>query len=198
MEARQRLGYEQRRRDWIDEVLAWASSWGATAYPCSTPFAEGEGLGWEEQSGGQIGRHFLIRLPLELVRPVGEMWLVSSGLGELEPLGLRAMALDLLRASLPVGGRALTLYEEVHPQKKLANRDVQHRFLQRLAQRLPAEAAPIIVADSGFKVPFYREVERLGWRSRRTMEKQPFAIDALGILPDRQPDCFSEESAVTI
>lgn len=73
-------------------------------------------------------------------------------------------SLHLLRASLPVGGRALTLYEEVHPQKKLANRTVQHRFLQRLSQLLPAGAAPIIVADSGFKVPFYREVERLGWR----------------------------------
>ena len=106
------------------------------------PFRRGgRRKGREEQSGGQIGRHFLIRLPLELVRPAGERWSVSSGLGELEPLGLRTMALDLLRASLPVGGRALTLYEEVHPQKKLANRDVQHRFLQRLAQRLPAEAS---------------------------------------------------------
>jgi hypothetical protein len=73
-------------------------------------------------------------------------------------------SLHLLRASLPVGGRALTLYEEVHPQKKLGNRAVQHRFLQRLAQMLPVGAAPIIVADSGFKVPFFREVERLGWR----------------------------------
>jgi hypothetical protein len=73
-------------------------------------------------------------------------------------------SLQLLRASLPVGGRSLTLYEEVHPQRKLGNRSVQHRFLQRLAQRLPAKAAPIVVADSGFKVPFYREVERLGWR----------------------------------
>jgi hypothetical protein len=73
-------------------------------------------------------------------------------------------SLQLARASLAVGGRALTLYEEVHPQRKLGNRRVQHRFLQRLAQRLPAGAAPIIVADSGFKVPFFREVERLGWR----------------------------------
>ena len=73
-------------------------------------------------------------------------------------------SLHLLRASLPVGGRALTLYEEVHPQKKLGNRSVQHRFLQRLGELLPGGAAPIIVADSGFKVPFYREVERLGWR----------------------------------
>jgi len=73
-------------------------------------------------------------------------------------------SLHLLRASLPVGGRSLTLYEEVHTQENLGNRQVQHRFLQRLADIIPASAAPIIVADSGFKVPFYREVERLGWR----------------------------------
>lgn len=29
---------------------------------------------------------------------------------------------QLLRAALPVGGRSLTLYEEVHPQSKLGNR----------------------------------------------------------------------------
>jgi hypothetical protein len=63
-----------------------------------------------------------------------------------------------------VGGRSLTLYEEVHPRRKLGNRQVQHRFLQRLEALLPATAAPIIVADSDFKAPFYREVERLGWR----------------------------------
>lgn len=73
-------------------------------------------------------------------------------------------SLHLLRASLPVGGRALTLYEEVHPQDKLGNRAVQHRFVQRLAELLPPGVEPIIVADSGFKVPFYREVQRLGWR----------------------------------
>jgi hypothetical protein len=73
-------------------------------------------------------------------------------------------SLHLLRASLPVGGRSLTLYEEVHPQRKLGNRRVQHRFLQQIKALLPGSAEPIIVADSGFKVPFYREVERLGWR----------------------------------
>ena len=73
-------------------------------------------------------------------------------------------SLHLLRASLPVGGRSLTLYEEVHTQSNLGNRQVQHRFLHQLKALLPATAQPIIVADSGFKVPFYREVERLGWR----------------------------------
>jgi hypothetical protein len=61
---------------------------------------------------------------------------------------------------LPVGGRSLTLYEEVHPRRHLGSRKVQHQFLQRLAEIIPATADPIIVADSGFKVPFYRELER--------------------------------------
>ncbi|MGH8274074.1 MAG: hypothetical protein ACRES9_07455 [Gammaproteobacteria bacterium] len=41
-------------------------------------------------------------------------------------------AQQLLRASLPVGGRAMTLYEELHPYEKLANRAIQHQFLERL------------------------------------------------------------------
>jgi hypothetical protein len=73
-------------------------------------------------------------------------------------------SLHLLRASLPVGGRSLTLYEEVHPQKKLNNGAVHARFLRHLSTLIPPGAAPIVIADAGFKVPFHREVERLGWR----------------------------------
>jgi hypothetical protein len=70
----------------------------------------------------------------------------------------------LLRAALPVGGRSMTLHEEVHSRSKLSNRNVQHRFLDRLAEMLPAHCRPIIVADSGFKTPFFRYVEsQLGW-----------------------------------
>ena len=70
---------------------------------------------------------------------------------------------QLLRASLPVGGRTITLYEEVHPGKKLGNRRVQHQFLSTLQQLLPPHVTPIIVADSGFRAPFFHEAERLGW-----------------------------------
>jgi hypothetical protein len=70
----------------------------------------------------------------------------------------------VLRASLPVKGRALTLYEEVHPHSKLGNRRVQQDFLATLKTMLPLASHPIIVADSGFRVPFYRYVEQtLGW-----------------------------------
>ena len=38
---------------------------------------------------------------------------------------------QLLRASLPVGGRAVTLYDDVHPLQKLGNRQVSaHLFAQ--------------------------------------------------------------------
>ncbi|MGB5831102.1 MAG: hypothetical protein WBG92_03825 [Thiohalocapsa sp.] len=62
-------------------------------------------------------------------------------------------SLHLLRASLALGGRSLTLYEEVHGQRLLGNRGVMTRFLRTLATLLPVHAAPITIADSGFKVP---------------------------------------------
>ena len=70
---------------------------------------------------------------------------------------------QLLRASLAVGSRALTLYEELHPYGKLANRQVQHRFLDQLKSMIPADCTPIVIADAGFRVPFYHYVESLGW-----------------------------------
>ena len=71
---------------------------------------------------------------------------------------------QLLRAALPVGGRTITLYEEVHPQSKLGNRKIQHQFLSTVATMIPVTCHPIIVADSGFKTPFFRYIEStLGW-----------------------------------
>lgn len=70
---------------------------------------------------------------------------------------------QLLRASVPVGGRALTLYEELHPKCRQGHRAVHQAFLEHLATILPARCVPVIVADAGFKTPFYRSVESLGW-----------------------------------
>lgn len=69
----------------------------------------------------------------------------------------------LLRASLPVGGRALTLYEEVHPRKKLGHRHVETRFLKTLKTLLPDAICPIIVTDAGFRNPWFAAVQKLGW-----------------------------------
>ena len=72
-------------------------------------------------------------------------------------------AFQKLRASVAVEGRALTLYEEVHPQSKSANRQVQNRFLKTLQRLLPEKCHPIIVTDAGFKNPWFKTVQALGW-----------------------------------
>lgn len=68
-----------------------------------------------------------------------------------------------LVAAVPVGGRALTIYEEVHPERSNNKPGVQARFLRRLGEVLPSGCRPIIVVDAGFKGPFFRSVRRMGW-----------------------------------
>lgn len=68
-----------------------------------------------------------------------------------------------LRASAAVEGRALTLYEEVHEQSKSANPTVQSQFLKTLQELLPAKCRPIVVTDAGFKNPWFKAVQALGW-----------------------------------
>jgi hypothetical protein len=70
---------------------------------------------------------------------------------------------QLLRAAIAVGGRTLTLYEEVHPLRHFANRKVHHAFLRQLATLLPANTTPILVTDAGFRAPWFQAVSRLGW-----------------------------------
>lgn len=70
-------------------------------------------------------------------------------------------ALFLLRAAVSVGGRALTVYEAVYPRYQHP-KDMQ-KFLNTLAQVLPEGCRPIIVTDAGFRSPWFRSVEALGW-----------------------------------
>jgi hypothetical protein len=69
----------------------------------------------------------------------------------------------VLRATLPVGGRGLPLYEESHDGKDYANARVQKAFLETLNNLLPAGIKPIIVTDAGFQTPWFKAVENLGW-----------------------------------
>jgi hypothetical protein len=68
-----------------------------------------------------------------------------------------------LVAAIPVGGRALPIYLEVHPEKRLGDNRVQARFLHALRDILPSSARPIVVTDAGFHGPFFRAVAKLGW-----------------------------------
>ncbi len=68
-----------------------------------------------------------------------------------------------LCASLPAGGRALTLYEAVHPLKAYGNARIQKRFLKTVQSWLPADCYPILITDAGFVGPWFRAVGKLGW-----------------------------------
>lgn len=69
----------------------------------------------------------------------------------------------ILRAAKVGIGRALTLYEEVHPEKKLNNAKIHRRFLKHLKKMLPEGCKPIIVTDAGFHNKWFREVLILDW-----------------------------------
>ena len=70
---------------------------------------------------------------------------------------------NALVAAVAFSGRAIPIYAEVHPGSKLGNRKVQHSFLEALAGVLPAKTRPIIVADAGFKTPFFKSIRERGW-----------------------------------
>jgi hypothetical protein len=68
-----------------------------------------------------------------------------------------------LVAAVPVDGRALSIYVEVHPEKNLGNRRVEARFLRALGEVLPSGCRPILVTDAGFRGPFLHELQARGW-----------------------------------
>ena len=70
---------------------------------------------------------------------------------------------EALVAAVPIGGRALPIYLEVHPLKKLGNAAVEKKFLSALKEVLSPECQAIIVSDAGFKGPFFQAVRGLGW-----------------------------------
>lgn len=69
----------------------------------------------------------------------------------------------LLRAAVPVGGRSVTIYEAVYSEAEKAKPQIEHAFLATLKTLLPAGVTPILVTDAGFRTPWFRAVEALGW-----------------------------------
>ena len=69
----------------------------------------------------------------------------------------------ILKAAIPVRGRAITVYEEVHPLRRYNSPKTHHQFLTRLRTVLPSHVRPIVVTDAGFRGPWFRAVESFGW-----------------------------------
>jgi len=70
---------------------------------------------------------------------------------------------QLLRVSIPMGGRSLTLYEACFEEKKLNNTQVHNTFLDELESLLPEGCQPIILSDAIFKTPWFKAIEAKGW-----------------------------------
>lgn len=70
---------------------------------------------------------------------------------------------QMIRASVALVGRSLTLYEEVHSMKAATTPAVHIAFLTRLRAMLPEGCRPIVITDAGFRSPWFRAVEAQGW-----------------------------------
>ena len=65
---------------------------------------------------------------------------------------------QLLRVSMAVAGRALTVYEEVHGRETAAKPCTHRLFLKSLHAMLPSGCKPVVITDAGFKTPWFRAV----------------------------------------
>jgi hypothetical protein len=69
----------------------------------------------------------------------------------------------LLRAAVPIGGRTLTILDMVFTGKQQGSPAAEKRFLERLKALVPAGVTPILITDAGFRNPWFRAVETMGW-----------------------------------
>jgi hypothetical protein len=114
-----------------------------------------------------LGNPALHRMRLEVYRQLAQRWL-----GSLEQWLIVVDWSDvtadqrwqLLRASVVVEGRSVTLYEEVHPRRKLGNPAVQRAFVERLRRIVPRGSHVIVMTDAGFHSPWFKLVEEQGWQ----------------------------------
>lgn len=69
----------------------------------------------------------------------------------------------ILRASLALKGRSYTIYQEIHPVKKLNSPQAEKPFLKNLKSILPTGIKPVIITDAGFRAPWFKAAEALGF-----------------------------------
>lgn len=69
----------------------------------------------------------------------------------------------LLRASLAVKGRGLTIYEEIFPKQYENSHKAHQQFLKQLKSIIPETCHPILVTDAGFYNGWFRLVLKQGW-----------------------------------
>jgi hypothetical protein len=69
----------------------------------------------------------------------------------------------MLKAAVPLGGRAISVFQRVFPFARYNSPSAHAEFLMQLKAVLPPSCRPLIVTDAGFRGPWFRAVEANGW-----------------------------------
>ncbi len=76
---------------------------------------------------------------------------------------LRDVSQHVLRAAVVVQGRAIVLYEEVHPTSHYGSPVVHRRLMQILRTVLTPQCQPVIITDAGFRATWFKMLDKLGF-----------------------------------
>jgi len=143
-----------------------------------------------------LGSRALQRERTSIYAAIAQFWLRDIGSGEPTPVPLilvdwsdlnEARTAQLIGASVALQGRSLTLYEEVHTMKAATTPKVHAAFLKQLKAMLPLSCQPIVITDAGFRSPWFRAVEAIGWhwvgriRNRDMVRPQTHANERAGL-----------------
>lgn len=69
----------------------------------------------------------------------------------------------VLRAAVAVKGRAIVIYEEIHPNSGYGKASVHNSFIKTLRTILPTQCQPVIITDAGFRSPWFKMLDTLGF-----------------------------------
>jgi hypothetical protein len=69
----------------------------------------------------------------------------------------------VLRAAVVVKGRAIVIYEEVHPTRRYGVASVHRQFMETLRTVLPPQCRPVIITDAGFRGAWFKMLDELGF-----------------------------------
>ncbi len=104
---------------------------------------------------------------------------------------------QLLRVSIPMGGRALTIYEKTYEESELNTRAAHQELLNAIKYCLPEGCRPIILADAIFKPLGLKQLKIWGGtgyvESEETFNYQLMAktgngvVNGLHLLTAKQP-----------
>ena len=83
-----------------------------------------------------------------------------------------------LRASVPVGGRALVIWESTYTEKEYSSVKAHREFVRTLRRLLPDECRAIIVTDAGFRNPWFELIRHTGWDFVGRVRNNTYCLEA--------------------